>query len=351
MFKNKEVDAGFVCSGPYVEGAKKFGLELLVVPKVYGKTTYNSYILVHKKSSINTLEDLRGKTFAFTDPLSNTGKEVPTYMLAKMGETPKSFFKEYIYTHGHDKSIWAVVENVVDAAAVDSLIWEYMNIKEPQYTSETKIIIKSKPYEIPPFVVRKGLDKKIKDDIKKVLLSMHKDKRGKKILDKMMIECFVEVEDKNYDNSGKYTFMHSPLKRMSALPKGRYIAIAVNYSDLLQRNVSAASGNSFNICTITKPALIDPFRDQLLKDQVNINRNIVFPEGEVFCGKFFGLPSQTLNLLISGFVSQTELFQAQMYLVPEDTIVNQLLSQESLVNVQEILQPYSLLWNVEKPVI
>jgi len=198
MFKNGEADAGFVCSGPYVEGAKEFGLELLVVPQVYGKTTYNSYILVHKNSDINTFEDLRGKTFAFTDPMSNTGQEVPTYMLAKMGETPESFFKKYIYTHGHDKSIWAVVENVVDGVA--SLVWEYMNIKEPQYTSETKIIVKSEPYSIPPFVVRKGLDKKTKKAIKNVLLSMHKDKKGKKILKQMMIDCFVETHDKNYDS-------------------------------------------------------------------------------------------------------------------------------------------------------
>ena len=163
----------------------------------------------------------------------------------------------------------------------------------------------------------------------------------------------VLVEDKDYNISGKYAFIPSPLKRMSALPQGQYIAIAVNYSDLLQKNASTVSSdNSFNLCTITKPTLIDPFREQLLlKDQININRNIVFSEGEVFCSKFFGLPNETLNLLISGFVPETDLFDAKIYLVPEDKIVNDILSQESFTNIENILQSYPLLWNVEKPVI
>ena len=41
----KEVDIAFICAGPYVDGKKKFGLELLVAPMVGGKTTYNSYII------------------------------------------------------------------------------------------------------------------------------------------------------------------------------------------------------------------------------------------------------------------------------------------------------------------
>ena len=110
--------------------------------------------------------------------------------------------------------------------------------------------------------------------------------------------------------------------------------------------------SSFNLCTITKPTLIDPFREQLLlKDQINIKHNIVFPEGEVFCSKFFGLPSETLNVLITGFVPETDLFQAEIYFVPEDETVNNIFSQESFTDIEDILQSYPLLWDVEKPVI
>jgi phosphonate transport system substrate-binding protein len=76
LVKNKGVVAAFVCSGPYVEGYEEFGMEIVVVPQMYNDTVYYSYIIVNKNSTIKRFKELRGKTFAFTDPKSNTGKVV-----------------------------------------------------------------------------------------------------------------------------------------------------------------------------------------------------------------------------------------------------------------------------------
>lgn len=200
LLESGGVDAAFVCAGPYVEGKLKFNLELLAMPLVKGQPAYHSYILVHKDSPITTLTELRGKVFAFTDPKSNSGKLVPTYMLAKMKETPEHFFSRVEYTFGHDKSIRAVAEKIVDGAAVDSLIWEYAAIRKPELTSQTRIIAKSAPYGIPPIVVRPGLDPDTKNKLKDILLSAANDPEGKEILHGMMIDAFVGGDDKNYDS-------------------------------------------------------------------------------------------------------------------------------------------------------
>lgn len=194
------VDAAFVCAGPYVEGKKKFGMELLVMPLVKGKPLYFAYIIVHKDSPYKSLQELRGKHFAFTDPKSNSGKLVPTYMLAKMKETPEHFFGKIDYTYGHDKSIRAVAEKLVDGASVDSLIWEYAALKSPELAAKTKIIAKSEPYGIPPMVVRPGIDKELKQKLQKILLEAADDPVGKQILDGMMIDRFVAGNDANYDS-------------------------------------------------------------------------------------------------------------------------------------------------------
>lgn len=97
MLKSGDIEVAFVCGGPYVDGHNDFGLELLVAPQVNGETLYYSYIIVHASSTINNFEKLKGKTFAFADPDSNTGKLVPCSMLAEMNETPDSFFKTYIF--------------------------------------------------------------------------------------------------------------------------------------------------------------------------------------------------------------------------------------------------------------
>jgi phosphonate transport system substrate-binding protein len=200
MLRDGELDAAFVCSGPYVDGHKEFGLEILAAPQAYGETVYYSYIIVAKSSSVNKFDDLRGKSFAFTDPLSNTGKLVPTYMLARMKETPETFFGKYIFTSAHDKSIKAVAQGVVDGAAVDSLIWEYADRTNPEFTSKTRVILKSPPYAIPPLVVPGNLDPQIKERLKQILLNAHNDSKGRELLNKMMIDKFVVVEDRAYDS-------------------------------------------------------------------------------------------------------------------------------------------------------
>jgi phosphonate transport system substrate-binding protein len=200
LLEKGELDVAFVCSGPYVAGHDKFGLKLLVAPQAYGKTVYFSYIIVRSDSPIKRLDDLRGKTFAFTDPDSNTGKIVPEYLLAGMKETPGTFFKKYVFTYAHDKSIKAVADGLVDGAAVDSLVWEYLSRTEPEYTSKTKIILKSPPYGIPPVVVRPGLDARTKERLKNIFLGIDKDEAGREILKGMMIDRFVPIHDRAYDS-------------------------------------------------------------------------------------------------------------------------------------------------------
>lgn len=199
LVMNRQVDAAFVCAGPYVKGHEKFGMELLAVPVVHGVKVYYSYIIANRNSSYASLHDLRGKKFAFTDPDSNTGCLVPTYMLAKQGETPKSFFREYFFSNSHDNSIKAVADGQADAAAVDSLIWEFMNAIDPTLTSHTKIVEKSSPYGMPPIVVHPAMDAAVKKRLQQIFLTLHEQKDSAALLAKLQIDRFAEGDDKAYD--------------------------------------------------------------------------------------------------------------------------------------------------------
>lgn len=198
--ESRDIDGAIVCSGPYVDGHSKFGMELLAAPQAYGGTVYYSYIIVPKDSPAKGLDDLKGKSFAFSDPLSNTGKLVPEYLLARKGESSKTFFSKTVYSGSHDKSILAVADKLVDGAAVDSLIWEYLNKIKPELTGRTRILLKSDPYAIPPFVVHPSLDPELKKKLRTILLTAHTKPKGKELLDKMMTERFVPIDDKAYDS-------------------------------------------------------------------------------------------------------------------------------------------------------
>ena len=195
-----QIDLAFICSGPYVVGKEKYGFELLATPEVQNSHFYQSYLIVNKTSRFRNLNDLRGKVFAFTDPDSNTGRLVPTYWLSQMGERPETFFSKTIYTYSHDNSILAVAKSLVDGAAIDSLIWEYYHRKNPISTSKTRIIRKSELYGIPPIVASPFLSPELKDRIRQVLLAMHQDPRGQKILEELMIDRFTPTQDAWYDS-------------------------------------------------------------------------------------------------------------------------------------------------------
>jgi phosphonate transport system substrate-binding protein len=198
LFLKQEIDLAFICSGPYAGGKEKYGFQALAVPVVRGEPFYQSYLIVNKSSSIEKLEDLKGGVFAMTDPESNTGAMVPLYWLAKMGEKPETFFKNITYTYSHDNSILAVARSLVDGAAVDSMIWEYYNARNPLNTSQTRVIKKSTPFGSPPFVASKYLAPEIKEKARDLLLGMHQDPKGRSILKELMIDRFVPPKDTWY---------------------------------------------------------------------------------------------------------------------------------------------------------
>lgn len=200
LIQAKVIDAAFVCSMPYVLGHGKFGMELLVAPEIDGLPLYYSYIIVRKDSGIESFEELRGKTFAFMDPESNSGTLYPTYRLAQIGESPLSFFQNYIYTYGHDNSIKAVLNNTVDGAAVENLIFNYMAEQDPAVASQVKVIEVSPPFGSPPVVVHPELNSEIKEELRSILMNMNKDDRGRGILGRMNIDGFRLVSDGAYDS-------------------------------------------------------------------------------------------------------------------------------------------------------
>src|SRR5205823_13784404 len=81
-------------------------------------TTYKSQILVRSDSGITDLNGLKGKKFAFVDPISASGYLFPLNLVkAKTGQDPKTFFGSTIFAGGHDKAALAVYQGTVDGAA------------------------------------------------------------------------------------------------------------------------------------------------------------------------------------------------------------------------------------------
>lgn len=200
LIRSGEADLAFVCGGAYVEGQREFGMELLVAPEVRGETTYYSYIIVPRDSPAQSLADLRGHAFAFSDPLSNSGHLAPQWLLYQMNATPGTFFSSTLFTYSHDNSIRAVADHLVEGAAVDSLVYDFTIARDPAYSARTRVIDKAGPFGIPPVVVHPDLEPALKTQLRAVLLDMADDAAGETALNTLMIDRFVALDDSAYDS-------------------------------------------------------------------------------------------------------------------------------------------------------
>jgi len=193
-----ELDMAWVCTGALDDLRARGGVQLLAVPVVGGRTGYRSYVIVSDASRARTVEDLRGKRFAFTDPLSLTGRKVIVQYLRERGTTPAIFFASVFFTHAHDNSIQAVRHGLADAAAVDSLVYDWLLRTMPGEVRGTRIVWKSPWFPIPPLVAPREVDRWETARMQKLLFTLGKDPEGRKILQEIGVDRFVAPDPAVY---------------------------------------------------------------------------------------------------------------------------------------------------------
>ena len=199
LIKNGAVDMAFVCTSAYVAGEREFGMELLAAPQVNGETVYYSLLIVPEESSAQSMADLKGSDFAFTDPMSNTGRNYPTHLVIDLGQTPEQFFERTFFTYSHDDAIRAVADGIADGAAVDSLVYDFTINREPGLNQKTKVIHSSPPYGIPPVVVGPHVRPQSKAELQAILMTMNENPAGRSALATAGIDRFVSIDDSAYE--------------------------------------------------------------------------------------------------------------------------------------------------------
>jgi phosphonate transport system substrate-binding protein len=193
-----EVDIAFVCTSAYVRGQASGSMDLLVVPEIEGSLVYHSSIIVPASSSARSMEDLRGAVFAFTDPMSLTGRLYASSVVFGLGHTPEAFFSDIVYTYSHDDAVSAVAAGVVDGAGVDDLVLRHMIDRDPILESQIRVIDSSPDYGIPPVVVPVTTPALLREVFADLLLGLESDPAGPRILAALGVDRFVMSSDDAY---------------------------------------------------------------------------------------------------------------------------------------------------------
>lgn len=195
-----EADIAFVSTGAYTSYNGMMPLELLAMVQTDNTVFYQAYIIVRADSDIYDVGQLRGKTFAFTDPLSYSGRLAIDYMLLDdFGTTPEQFFHKCFYTFNHDKSIWAVVNKLADGAGIDSQIYYFAKANDPDIDSKIRIIRIMEPTPTGPVVMRQDLPQPLKDRLRDIFFHMDENPELVEAMHQVIIDKFVEPIPEAYD--------------------------------------------------------------------------------------------------------------------------------------------------------
>ncbi len=200
MLKSGSLDFAWICGFPYVQNRDPEFIKMLSVPVYKGSPLYHSFIIVPKDSPYQSLDDLKGKTFAYSDPESNSGYLYPQYLLAQKGTNKESFFRQTFFTFNHAETVEAVAEQFADGGAVDSYIWEYLQEFRPELAEKTRVINQSPVFGFPPLVSRLGVDLETVWRMKRVIKGMDEDPDGRKFLNGLKLDSFGESPDSIFKN-------------------------------------------------------------------------------------------------------------------------------------------------------
>ncbi|MFQ5522208.1 MAG: PhnD/SsuA/transferrin family substrate-binding protein [Acidimicrobiia bacterium] len=204
--QNDVNDVCFVCSLPYMtferEGispAVPVAAPVLEGSRYAGKPIYFSDVIVHKDSDAESFLDLRGRTWSYNEPLSQSGYGITRYHLVSIGET-KGFFSEVIQGAFHEESIRMVADGRVDASAIDSQVLAIEMRDHPEVTDNVKIIDSLGPSTIQPVAVSKRFDGEFRQAVTDVLAGFHETEAGRDVLKLGLVERFVPVGADDYDD-------------------------------------------------------------------------------------------------------------------------------------------------------
>lgn len=178
-----QVDIAFLAPLAYALAADKGCADVMLASKFGNDVTYKGQILVRADSGITDVKGLKGKKFAFVDPLSASGTLYPSLLVKqKTGEEPRTFFKETVFAGGHDKAILALYTGSVDGAASyidarDGLVATFPDIK-----TKTRVIDTTPDIPNDNVSASKRLPAEVKKQISDALFAFSNTDDGKKQL-------------------------------------------------------------------------------------------------------------------------------------------------------------------------
>lgn len=202
LMRAGEVDLASFSPLSYVRARQKDPAMVPVVNFISdGSATSAGYVVVRADGPLRSLQDLKGKSFAFVDPSSTTGYLYPSVLLKMKGIDHQRDFSRTLFTGNHEASLMAVYDGAVDAAAIYQGALPALERSRGVDPLSFRIIAKTMRTPKDMFCARAGLPEAVVTQIRRAMLALTvRTEEGRRILGPLNVNGFIPADDALYDS-------------------------------------------------------------------------------------------------------------------------------------------------------
>src|SRR5438132_3501765 len=160
---------------------------------------FKSVFIANPGSRIKSLENLKGKTFAFGSVGSTSGHLMPRHFLLQAGINPETDLKQIAYSGAHDATALWVESGKVDAGALNFLVWDKLVQTKKVDLGKVNVFYTTPPYVDYVWTARGDLDQGIQDKIVAAFLKLdYANPEHRKLLDLHRTKKYIRANDADW---------------------------------------------------------------------------------------------------------------------------------------------------------
>jgi phosphonate transport system substrate-binding protein len=165
---------------------------------------FHSVFIANTASGIQSLADLKGRTFTFGSESSTSGRLMPQYFMQQEGVQPSDFKGEAGFSGNHDKTIELVTAGTYDAGALNEQVWKQRLAEGKVDQTKVNVFYTSPAFFDYHWVIQPNLAERYGPDfVEKVQNAFFKldpsVAEQKAILDLFGAQKFIATENDNYN--------------------------------------------------------------------------------------------------------------------------------------------------------
>lgn len=160
---------------------------------------FKSVFVARPGSSIRSLADLKGKTFAFGSVSSTSGHLMPRYFLLQAGITPEKDLKQVAFSGAHDATVLWVESGKVEAGALNFLVWDKLGQQKKVDPAKVAVFYTTPPYVDYVWTARGDLDPGLRDKITAAFIRLdYQNPEHRRLLDLHRTKKYIRANDADW---------------------------------------------------------------------------------------------------------------------------------------------------------